>query len=143
MTTTFRADTVAGIVSTLRTYATANPTKLRQVRTARPSQISETPLAYLGRRPETVTHDQGLRARRLLVEVVLVDVLADNEETLGRLDVLADGILDAFTASPHMADDDAVTQVVSIADGEDDDGTNVKYETLTLTLQSAIQEGRS
>lgn len=143
MATTFRADTVSGIVTTLRAYSTANPTKLRQVRTARPSSIGETPLAYIGRRPETVGHDQGLRARTMAVQVVFVDVLTDNEESLGRLDPLADAVLDAFTAAPHLANDDAVTQVVSIEDGEDDYGTNVRYETVTMTLQSAIQEGRT
>lgn len=144
MATTFRADTVAGIVGVLRSYQAANPSLLRQVRTMRPSSFPlETPLAYVANRTEpSIVHDAGLRHRHMEVRLVIVDVLADNEETMGRLDPLADALLDAFTAAPHLASADAITQVVSIVDGEETDGTNVRFETLNFTLASDIQEGR-
>lgn len=141
---TFRADTISATVDILRACQTANPTKLRQVRTARPSSVSETPCAYLGRRPGNVLQfDSGTRAQNLGVEVVLVDSLSDNEETLGRLDALADLLLEWFTVNPHAAGGTRLLQVAQIEDGEEEYGTNVRYETVTLRLASTSGVGRS
>lgn len=99
--TTACVDVVAALLSILNTYRTANPTRLRAVFTARPGGVGEVPFAYIGARDEAITHTEGTRSRDFSPTVVVVDTYGDNEQTQDRLDILQDGLVDAFTAGVH------------------------------------------
>jgi hypothetical protein len=142
MPTTFRVDVVTGIVSTLNTYKSSNPTLLRDVHTARPAHIGETPVAWLGNRNETEVHTTGLRDRVISVDVVVADVVPDNEQAAGRMDILWDALADAFTAAPHLVSSSSVAEVTTIAEGEVDYG-GVPYRVLIFTVQAIKSEGRN
>lgn len=139
---TFRVDLVAALRSTLNTYKTANPTLLRDVHTARPAHIGETPVAWIGNRNESETHDSGTRTRLITVDVVIADVIPDNEQAAGRMDTLWDALVDTFTAAPHMVSGSSVVEVTSIAEGEDDYG-GVPYRILVITVSANLIEGRN
>lgn len=103
MPTSFRQDVVAGLVTILEAYKTANPTLLRHVFDVRPQgPVSDFPYAYVALRPESIRHASGTRTRTMQPSVVVVDTLASNGETYDRFDVLVDGLVDQFTAYPHI-----------------------------------------
>lgn len=99
--TTALVDVVTALQTLLQTYATANPTLLRKVYTARPGGTAEVPFAFVGARNETVEHTSGTRTRTIAPTVVIVDTYGDNEQTMDRLDVLQDALMDVFTAGYH------------------------------------------
>lgn len=103
MTTTFRQDIVAGLTTILNAYQVANPTLLRRVFDHRPpSDVTDLPFAYVSLRPESITHASGVRTRTMQPSVVVVDMLASNDETEGRFDVLVDALVEHFTGYPHI-----------------------------------------
>lgn len=142
MPTTFRVDTVAGILSVLNTYKTANPSLLRAVHTARPEHIGETPVAWLGNRNEAEVHTQGLRDRNITIDVFVADVYSDSAQVAGRMDILWDALADAFTADPHFVSSSSVAEVTTIAEGEVDYG-GVPYRVLVFTVSAIKSEGRN
>lgn len=146
MATTKRADVTAGLLSVLTTFKNANPTLLHAVYPSRPGSFPETPCAFVGVRDETIAHDSGTRRRTFAATVVLVDVLIDNEQTGDRLDVLVDGLVDAFTAAPAVIEA-TMLQQTGVTDGELDltgPTTVVHYRAVTLTFGEIIfQEGRN
>ena len=144
MGTTFRADSVAGLMTVLNAYKTAHPTLLRGVYSARPGGAAfEKPCAYVGSRDEQVSHDSGTRTRTLSgLQVVVLDTFPDNAQNADRMDVLVDGLLDAFTAAPHALGGNSVVSVTSIADTEVQMGEAI-YRGAVFTFGTAVaQEGR-
>ena len=98
MASTFRADVVTALVAILNAQRTATPDLLRGVWSARPGAYNELPLAFVGDRSETITHDSGTRTRDMAgLQVFLVDSWSDSEQTASRLDVLVDLLVDRFT----------------------------------------------
>jgi hypothetical protein len=143
-TTTFRQDAVAGLMVVLNAYKTAHPTLLRGVYSARPDGPAfEKPCAYVGRRDEVVSHDSGIRTRTLTgLQVIVLDTFTVNAQTADRMDVLIDGLLDAFTAAPHALGGNSVVSVTSIADTEVQMGEAI-YRATIFTFGTAVaQEGR-
>jgi hypothetical protein len=139
-----RTDFVTGLVSVLNTYKTANPTLLRGVYTARPEGSAfEKPCAYVGSRDESVTHDSGLRTRTFGgLTVWILDTFPVNEQTADRMDILVDGLQDAFTAAPHAGSGNTVISVTSVNDTEVTMGEAI-YRAAVLTFASGVaQEGR-
>lgn len=103
MTTTFRQDVTAGLVTVLDAFKASNPTLLRRVERARPpSVLGDLPLAYVDTRAESITHAVQIRTRTMRPSVVVVSPMADNEETVVRHDVLVDALVDHFTDNPHI-----------------------------------------
>lgn len=103
MTTTFRSDIVAGMLTMVQAFITANPTQLKTVVRVRPMSLTgEFPRAYLDLRTESITHANGIRTRTMSPSVVVVDQLTSNDETLDRLDDLVDLLVDWFTGYPHI-----------------------------------------
>lgn len=101
MTTTACADVVAGLKSVLDTFIAANPTLLHAAYPSRPSGVTEVPFAYIGARDEVIKHSEGVRDRTFTPTVVVIDTYADNDQTMGRLDILQDGLVDAFTTGVY------------------------------------------
>lgn len=115
--TTALVDVVAALMSVLNAYHAAHPTLLRAVYSARPGGVSEVPFAFVGPRNETVVHTSGTRDRTLTPTVVVVDTYGDNAQTMDRLDVLQDGLMDAFTAGVRVMGQGVIEQT-AVRDGD-------------------------
>lgn len=144
MATTFRHDLVAALKTTLDAYVVANPTLLRAAYRTRPASVHETPMAYIGGRSESIVHDSGTRTRTFAPTVVIVDVLADNQETGDRMDIVVDALVDIFTANPHAVSGSTLLEQTGVDDVDLDWGGGVIYRAAVLTFaRCSIQEGRS
>ena len=133
----FRSDAVAAITTLLETYQTANPTLLRHVHRSRVS-VTETPSAWFGEIGESIQLTSGVRFRRFVIPVVVVDVLSDNSETMDRLDDLVDALVDVFTTNPHAVAN-TIIEPVGVSEVEIDG----PYHGVSINLAGLIQEGRS
>lgn len=143
MTTTFRADVVAGLTSVLQAFQTANPTLLRAVFPARPSRYTgDMPFAYIETRNESVTHDSGTRTRTMTPSVVVVDQLTDNEETMARFDALVDLLMDHFTANPQLTPV-TIWSALTVTDDYEEVGDRVFAAARFAFQNVSIQEGRN
>lgn len=115
----FRSNAVAGLLTTLRAFRTANPTLLRGIASAQPKAYANLSLpgAYVDGRAETLTFAHNIRTRVLAgLSVVVVDAVPDNEEGEARMDALVDGLLDAFAAAVHSADGFSITLPSSVTE---------------------------
>jgi hypothetical protein len=139
---TFRSDVATAIQSVAQTYATANPTLLKKVTRARPAGFGNTPHAYVGSRPESIVHTEGLRRRTINPQLVVVSAFTDNEQDMDAMDDLADALLDAYTAAPHAISGSTLLEPIGIEDVEDQVGT-VSYPGFAITFRAIIQQGRT
>lgn len=149
MPTTFRAQVVAAHVAILGDQKTATPTLLRKVTSSRPGSFSELPLAYVGSRDESITHDAGTRTRTFDgLTVELVDAFADATQTEDRLDQLVDYLVDRYDLPGNVQRvPNTIIELTSVADGElaveSGNGQSTFYRRVTLTFaRTAIKEGR-
>jgi hypothetical protein len=106
---------------------------------SRRSQVSETPAAWIGEITETLQHTSGVRFRRFSIPVIVVDVLADNSETMNRIDDLVDELIDEFTANPHAVSGATLIEPVSVSEVEIDG----PYRGVAISISGLIQEGRN
>lgn len=146
MTTTARQDLVAGTMGVLVAFRIAHPTLLHGIYSARPGSF-DPPAAFLGPRDEAIVHTSGTRQRTFGgFTVVLVDAFGDNEQTVDRLDVLVDGLVDAFTAAKLQFSGGRL-QMTAVIDGELDQGGPEavnRYRAVTLLFgETVVMEGRS
>ena len=141
MPTTFRHDISAGIVSVLNTFIAAHPTLLLRAYGAQPPGFPDLPAAYVDTTPEAIHHDSGTRTRLMSPSVVVCWRITDNEETMDRIDLLVDLLVDAFTASPQFVLG-TIWSDMTIAD-EDAPFGNYDLAGVRFTFQNiTIQEGR-
>ncbi len=70
---------------------------------------------------------------------LVLDILADNSETMSRLDDLVDLLLDEFTANPHAVSGTTLLEPVSVSEVEIDG----PYRGVAISLAGLIQEGRT
>lgn len=149
MPTTFRQSKRAGYQTLLEAFmADFNSTALGKEKLigtfrARPPSFNP-PLAYVGTfREPAISHVMGLRTRQTRDELVLVQGLYDNFETVDRQDKLVDAFLDWLTANPHAAGANTVTQAVSTEDVELQLKTDAPvYFATVVVVESDIAEGR-
>ena len=104
MSTTFRSDLMAGMVSMAQAFIDVNPTLLRRVYDARPESLNtDLPCAFIDfPRGEQVHYDNSIFTRSVSVSLVVVDRLTSNNETSDRFDVLVDALLSWFNGYPHI-----------------------------------------
>lgn len=140
---TFRAQLRAGCKSVLDTYMAANPTLLGATYDYPPESF-QTPCAYVEKQVrETLTHLASVRQRTLRVNVVIVNKLMSNDQATAEQDVLVDGLVDAFTATPRAASTTTLIEPVEVTlDTEITGGEGVKYAAAIITIEGSIQEGR-
>lgn len=142
MATSFRQQLRAGCLTVLNTYKTANPTLLPNIYDYPPESFT-TPCAYVEKTVnEKIEHDASTRRRVLTVNVVLVTKLMSNDQATGEQDVLVDGLVDEFTATPNAASTTTMIQPVSVTDTEITAGEGVRYAGAVITIEGSIQEGR-
>lgn len=140
----FRTDVRAGVMSTLNTYAAANPSVLRGVHRARPASLSagELPCAWIEAIDSpSIVHSMQIRQTNLIVTVTLADVVPDSDEQAVRADTLVDGLEDALTADFHSASGNAITEPTGYAQRLVTEGP-VPYAATDYYLRAYIGEGR-
>ena len=143
MTTTVRADLVAGITTMMTAYITANPTLLRRHFRSRPPSVgTDLPCSFCDLRPEQVHYANGLRDRIIQPSVVVVDRLTDNGETLDRFDVLVDGLMDHFQGYPHIIAG-SIWSDMTVADESYQDGDSYYAAVRFIFTDFQKSEGRT
>ena len=148
MTTTFRADLVQAVVDSLDVFIAANPDLLRRSELARPpSVVGDLPLAFVDRAGETIHFDAQTMDRVITLPVVVVWPLADNVETVRRVDVLVDALVDHFNVnSLHFVTNSSWTDV-TIGDEDypvaSDDGTVRHFYAMRFSFVVSKMEGRA
>ncbi len=100
--TTFRVDLVTNTTAMMDAFIAANPGRIVRHYRSLPAQFQDLPASYLDLRPETITHSEGVRDRRIAPSVVVVTRLTDNGETTDIHDQLVDLLVDWFTSYPHI-----------------------------------------
>lgn len=131
-----------GAKTTLDAYLAANPTLLQQTHSARPGSFGALPCAYVGDTRIQLVHDAGLRMWSGEQDIVLVDNVAINEETMTRLATLADGIVDAFSDNPRALYAGAVSEPMTVG-WIPQPIASTEYEAVVITVgKFTYQEGR-
>lgn len=149
LNTTFREDVRAGIVSTLGTFRTANPTLLRKIWTVRPESftVGDLPAMTVGNLTEDIATANGIRQRQMSgFTVEITDQIADNLEASNRGDLLVDAIMDFLTASFHMASATSIVEPIGVTDGDTGaigEGTNLFWYSQVITFRAYVAEGRT
>lgn len=141
----FRQLVSAGLLAVLTAFRDANPTLLKGVRSARPNSYDtvDKPGAFLDGGNETLTWPQSQRQRDLGTTVTVFTAVPDIAEGQNGMDVLIDGLLDAFTHAYHAASGRSIVLPTSIAQVELQDGRGASYLGYTFTFSNTVQEGRN
>jgi len=146
--TEFRQNVRQGIKQLLDSYqaASSNSGLVFHTYDARPESFNP-PLAFVGHMSEVITNPgeeggyQGVRARRLSAEAVIVRGIFDNAEQLRLTDVLVDGLVDHFTDNPRGVTGLTLLEPTGVDDADVPVG-GITYLTSTITLRALILEGR-
>lgn len=115
--------------------------KLIGVFRARPPSFNP-PLAYVGTFRETVSHTMGVRQRMSRDELVIVQGVYDNFETVDRQDLVVDAFTDWLTTHYDAAGDNTVTEEVAKEDVELD-FKGIVYFATVFSVTSDAAEGRN
>ena len=143
MTTTFRADVVAGMTTMMVAFIAANPTVIRRhFRRRPPSSNTDIPFTYLDLRPETITHVSGLRERLMAPSVVAVFQLTDNLQTADVQDTTTDLLVDWFTDYPHIVAG-TVWDELTVSEEDAPDGETSRTAVRFTFGNISIHEGRT
>jgi hypothetical protein len=147
VTTTFRADLVTGFTTMLTAFIAANPTLVkRHFRVRPPSFDTDLPCTYLDLRPEVVEYAAGTQTRSISPSFVVVDRITSNDETMDRLDVVVDALVEFIghyggSFGGHITATSVWSRMV-IADGSEDDGQSQFAAARFSFPDLAIVEGR-
>ena len=132
----FRRNVVTAITTVAQTYATANPTLLRKVESARPASFAETPIAYVRTRSESLLYPGGdVQQRTIRPVLVVVDAAPDSIEQADRMDDLADALIAAYAAAYHQVSGSTLLTPVGLEDIEDEVG-GVSYPGFAITFEA-------
>ena len=147
MTTTFRADVVAAVVTSLDVFIAANPTLLRRSELARPpSVIGDLPLAFIDGRNERIHWDSQTMDRVMSLEVVVVWPLYDNVETVRLADTLVDQLIDHFNLNSRHFVNDSSWVDMTVADEDyrvETDQETRHFYAVRFTFTISKMEGRA
>lgn len=132
----FRRNVTNALIAVAQTYATANPTKLRKVESARPAGFAETPCAFVGTRNETVLLPGGdVIQRTIRPTLFVVSNPSDNIEQAEAMDDLADDLLLAYAAAYHQVSGSTLLSPLGLEDVELEVGT-VSYPGFAITFEA-------
>lgn len=140
----FKARSVArtNVYALLEEFKAAHEGDLRQVHRKRPAAFGALPAAFVMRvREPRIEHTgYGLRQRDVEVQIALVDLITDNADVAGRLDALADDLVDWLSARPHLLDDDASETSPRGTDEAELELGGVFYAATIVTLLARVEE---
>ncbi len=150
LNTTFREDVRAGIVTTLNSFKSANPTLLRHVWRVRPESftLGDLPAMTVGNLTESINTTQGIRQRQMDgFTLTITDNVADNTETSDRGDLLVDAIMDFLTANYHMASGVSIVEPIGVTDGESgaigEGAGSLYWYSQVISFRAYVMEGRT
>lgn len=144
MATTFRYDVSQAALALMESFKTANPTLLGYAFLVRPTHFNrDLPTGYLGGRPETARHSEGVRTRTLNgLSFTFVDDPGDSMENAARMDQLVDAFADHLTAAPHIMPG-TIWNTWTVLDGFELIGETTVLPNVTFTIPDlSIAEGR-
>lgn len=98
--TTARADVRGALKTAIDAFKAANPTLVTQTYSARPGSLT-TPSIFVGHWSERIGLDMQLATRLPTLEVWLIQGTYQNEQSMGRADVLADAFISYFGDGSH------------------------------------------
>lgn len=140
MATTVRTRIRAGALTVLQAYKTANPTLLTHVYDHRPGSV-RTPCAFVAKgMDESVRHDANVRSRTIRPRIIVLNRQVTNDQATDEQDVLADGLIQAFSDARSTMVSHAFTAIVGVEDGEERFGDAV-YAGFAITLEVNALEG--
>lgn len=143
MTTTFRADVRAGLVTVLNAFKTANPTMLGSVLTSRPEGFTgDYPIAFPESQAESISHDSGTRTRLMTPAVAVVWEKTLNAQEQDVADLLVDALVDHFTSYPHIVTG-TIWDRMAIEDYAEAIGDQYRPAVRFTFGNLSIQEGRT
>lgn len=120
----------------------ANPLLLDHTASARPGAFGGVPMAYVGDTRMTLVHGSGIRRWSGEQDVVLVDMISDNEETMVCLAALADIVVDAFSDDAHAMGANTVSEPTTVG-WIPQPISSTEYEAVVITVgKFTYQEGR-
>lgn len=137
----FRANMRAGCKSVLDSYKAANPTLLAHVYDHRPTRYL-TPCAFVDNVivEPSIVHDSGTRTRTMQARVYVVNKYVTNDQTADEQDALVDGVVDAYSDTPHAVSG-ALIEPTSVEADELNDG-DAFYAASVIVVTGLIQTGR-
>ncbi len=144
LASSFRVQSVAGVVGVLSAFTAANPTLLVQFDTAQPRSGStfSMPGAWLQARSETVSFIHDIRTTVITTPIVVAVQVSDNEQAEAFMDALMDGLRDAFTLAYHAANPVSITAQTAAADTNLPE-LGMPYLANIIAIASTVQEGRT
>jgi hypothetical protein len=144
--TGFRQAIQYGISSLVQTFANANPTIIRSVRTVRPQFAGNAslPVFFIGDLNESISHANGIRTRTIAgFSCYLVDAIGTIEDSNDRMNFAADVLADYFTANFHGISGVSGFQQTGTTDFEFNDA-GIVYPALEFAFgETFISEGRT
>lgn len=143
----FRQAVQYGVISLMQTFAAANPTIVRAVRSTRPGSFATAslPVFYLGDMTESDTYGNGQWIRAFSgLTAYLVDNLGTIEDSNDRMNFAADAIGEYLTQNYHASGARSILQIQSINDTEETDAKGLTYPAIEFQLGGTFQtEGRT
>lgn len=95
---------------------------------------ADLPCVWLDGPDLTMTHDAGARSTLGEVRLVCATNPSDNDEARDRLAVLADALVDGFSADPHVIGGRTVLEPTAVSYGEVDVGAGTSVPAAIITL---------
>ena len=144
--TGFRQAIQAGLSGIVTTFAQANPTIIRQIRTVRPKTFTTAalPCFFIGDLNETIATANGIRTRQVTgFSAYLVDILGEQIESNDRFNFAVDALTDLFTANFHAISGRSNFQHTATLDTEFEEGGVIFPAAEFQFGQTSVAEGRN
>lgn len=137
----FRASMRSGCATVLTTYQAAHPAILAHAYDHRPPTY-RTPCAFVDNviLSPRIVHDSGTRTIVYQARIYVVNKIVTNDQVADEQDALVDGIVDAFSDTPHAVTG-ALIEPVSV-DAEELSDDSATYPASVIVVQGTIQTGR-
>lgn len=126
MSTTFRADLVAGFTTMMAAFISANPSLLTRHFRYRPESLKDLPCSYLDLRPEEVRYYNGVQQRVITPTLIVVGKPTEGGQMADSMDALVDSLVEFIggyggSFGGHITAT-SVWSRMTIADGIEEDG---------------------
>lgn len=136
MSDTFRTDTAAALVVILDAFTAANPTMLRRTFSVRPESFAtDLPCAYLGPRPEAISHTMGTRERVMNPSIVVVGTAQLNAASMAAFDALVDAMADHLSTYAHVVPN-TIWDRMTVEDDREEIGDGTSLPSVRFTYQN-------
>jgi hypothetical protein len=146
VSTTYRADARAALFAYLQAFQTAynataaDKAKIQQTYRARPATMNP-PALFVGTWRESISLDMQLVGRQAQVDILLVQGIYDNAETMDRQDGLTDAFISYMANHPYVGVGTNLSLLTLDQEITLSGGSSAVYLGTAVTLSLNIQEG--